>query len=229
MENYPLVLLEKAISSGANIEQLERLLALQKSWEANEARKAFAAALADFKAQKITVTKNKTVGFNRTSYKHATLNNVIESITPALAEHGLSLRWNVEQNESRIRVTCILQHVLGHFETVTLEASADTSGSKNNIQAIGSTVTYLERYTALAITGTATAEQDDDGVNNEPATLINEQQLADLEVLISEVNADRKKLLNWLQLDDLAKLPENKLNSVIAAIERKRQEQKNAG
>ena len=43
------------------------------------------------------------------------------------------------------------------------ETSPDDSGGKNPIQSIGSTITYLERYTILALTGLATKEQDDDG------------------------------------------------------------------
>jgi hypothetical protein len=40
----------------------------------------------------------------------------------------------------------------------------DQSGGKNAIQAIASTVTYLERHTAIAITGVAVSdEEDDDG------------------------------------------------------------------
>jgi hypothetical protein len=51
---------------------------------------------------------------------------------------------------------------MGHSERTTLSATADTSGSKNSIQAIGSTVTYLQRYTLLAAVGLA-AGGDDDG------------------------------------------------------------------
>ena len=52
---------------------------------------------------------------------------------------------------------------MGHSEETTLKAPPDTSGSKNSIQAIGSTVTYLERYTLLAATGMAAAGMDNDG------------------------------------------------------------------
>jgi hypothetical protein len=44
-----------------------------------------------------------------------------------------------------------------------MEAAADISGSKNQIQAIGSAVTYLERYTLFASYGLASKDQDDDG------------------------------------------------------------------
>src|SRR5437660_174203 len=62
-----------------------------------------------------------------------------------------------------IRVTCILTHVQGHSEQVSMSAQPDTSGSKNSIQAIGSTASYLQRYTLFAATGLAPKDADTDG------------------------------------------------------------------
>lgn len=166
----PMTMLNMAVQQGADIEKLEKLMALQERWEANEARKAFVSALSAFKANPLIVGKDKHVKFKTSSgfteYDHATLGNVCNVIGEALSAHGLSYRWSTEQMEGKIKVTCFLMHVLGHSENVSLESSADTSGGKNNIQAIGSTVSYLQRYTLLAITGTATQDQDDDGKKN---------------------------------------------------------------
>ena len=57
---------------------------------------------------------------------------------------------------------------MGHSESTTLQSPPDASGGKNSIQAIGSAVTYLSRYTLLAITGLATGENEDDGQGYEP-------------------------------------------------------------
>ena len=165
----PMVLLQMAMDQGADLEKLTKLMDLQERWEANEAHKAFVAALAAFKAHPPVLEKNKTVDYtskstgNRTTYKHATLDEVAIQIGEALAPHGLSFRWNVEQAGGRVKVTCILQHAMGHSETVTMDGPLDDSGQKNAIQQAGSTVTYLERYTLLAITGMAVKDQDNDG------------------------------------------------------------------
>lgn len=159
----PSGLLQIAVQQGADLDKLERLMALQERWEATEARKAFVAALAAFKADPPALTKNKRVKFNQTEYSHATLDHVSAAIGAALTKHGLSHRWEVTQTAERITVACVLQHVMGHSERVTMEAPADQSGSKNSIQAIGSTVTYLQRYTLLSATGMAVKGQDDDG------------------------------------------------------------------
>lgn len=165
----PLSILEMAVQQGADVEKLAQLMQLQERWEANEARKAFVAALAKFKASPPILQKNKRVHFasskGNVDYRHATLDKVAEVIGKELSKHGLSFRWQTSQEQGRIRVTCFLQHEMGHGESVMLEAPADESGAKNAIQAIGSTVTYLERYTLLAATGMATADQDTDGAS----------------------------------------------------------------
>ena len=90
-------------------------------------------------------------------------------IGKGLAEHGLSHSWSTEQIGSAIAVTCILTHEQGHSERTTLSGEADTSGNKNAIQAIGSAVTYFERYTLMSITGLAALDSDDDGQGRWPS------------------------------------------------------------
>jgi ERF superfamily len=163
----PMALLQLAVQGGADIDKLKQLMDLQERYEANEARKAFVIALNAFKANPPTLYKNKKVEFDTTSgstsYRHATLDQVSLVIGQALSEHGISHRWEVEQKDSLICVTCVLTHERGHSERVPMQATADTSGKKNSIQAIGSTVTYLQRYTLLSATGMAVKNQDDDG------------------------------------------------------------------
>jgi len=163
----PMVMLHMAVQQGADIDKLEKLMALQERYEKNEATKAFNQAMGEFKALGITVSKDSRVSYTTdkgtTEYVHASLGNVCNVLGPAMAKYGLSYRWSTNQGEGgRIKVTCIISHRLGHSESVSLESGPDTSGGKNNIQAIGSTVQYLQRYTLLAATGTAT-EYDDDG------------------------------------------------------------------
>lgn len=162
----PMAMLQLAVQNGASVEQLERLMALNERHEANEAKKAFVAALNAFKQNPPEVVKNKQVGFGKTTYSHATLEDASAIIGAALSQHGISHRWNVEQTEGKVKVTCILTHSMGHSESVSMEAGLDNSGSKNSIQALGSTVSYLQRYTIFASAGLApkgAASVDDDG------------------------------------------------------------------
>lgn len=166
----PAHMLAIAVERGADLDRLQQLMDLQERWEASQAKKAFAAAIAGFKANPPKLTKNKHVAYRNskggtTEYDHATHDEVTDKIATALAQHGLSHRWNVVQADGRIRVTCVLTHVGGHSEQVEMTSNADDSGGKNSIQAIASAVTYLQRYTLLAITGMSTGDSadDDDG------------------------------------------------------------------
>lgn len=193
----PHQLLALAVQQGASLDQLERLMALQERFEANEARKAYADAFAAFKSgEPIHIQKDKRVKFTTqkgtTEYTHATIGNVVKVLTEALGRYGFSHAWNSKQDRQFVTIECSLRHRSGHHESVSMSAEIDTSGSKNHIQAIGSTVTYLQRYTLLAITGCATTDQpDDDGaaggrreqqaaqkMDDAPQALIDQAELA---------------------------------------------------
>jgi len=165
----PADLVRYALESGADLDRLERLMELQLKWEANQARKAFVEAMAEFKLNPPTIYKDKHVEFRTdkgiTAYDHATIGNVVEKVVAALARHGFSHRWIPHRSDGgMISITCVVTHKLGYSEETTLEAGLDQSGGKNNIQAMISTKSYLERHSLLAAVGLATKDTpDDDG------------------------------------------------------------------
>ena len=187
----PMALVQLALQQGADIDKLTKLLDLQLRWSAEEARKAFIVALNEFKADAPKIVKDKAVKFGTTNYKHALAGVASEQIGAALAQHGLSHRWDVEQHDGgRIKVTCILTHAQGHSERVAMEAMPDTSGSKNSIQAIGSTTSYLQRYTLFAATGLVPKDADDDAQGGGEHKMP-ESQIADFKAAIEAI-ADKE-------------------------------------
>ena len=170
-----LIINRAATDANFDVAKLEALLAVKERWEREEARKAFVVALTAFKADPPDVFKAKTVNFSTshgtTNYKHATLADASAILGAAGAKQGLSHRWDVDQSkEGKIKVSCILTHVLGHSESISMESAADQSGGKNSIQAIGSATSYLQRYTLFAAYGVAAKDQDDDGQAAGPHT-----------------------------------------------------------
>jgi len=163
----PVELLRIAVTNNADVEKLTKLMDLQERWEKNEARKAFNEAMKRFKANPPEILKNKLVEFDtskgKTSYRHATLDSVCEIVTKALYDVGITFSWKVSQDKEFITVAAVLTHDLGHSEQTQLMGMPDNSGGKNPIQAVGSTTTYLQRYSLLAACGLA-ASNDTDGV-----------------------------------------------------------------
>jgi hypothetical protein len=157
----PLMNIISAASADSNMDadKLMKLLEVQERWEKNEARKAFVVAMSAFQAEAPKIVKDSK-GHNSS---YAKLPGVIAVVAPLLSKNELSYSWVTNQSDKGTTVTCKITHILGHSEATSLFAGNDKTGSKNDIQALGSTVTYLKRYTLEAALGLAEAEQDDDG------------------------------------------------------------------
>jgi hypothetical protein len=154
----PNQLLQLAVETKADVAHLEKLMDLQFKWEANQARKVYVKALSNFRAD-CPIIPRTLKGYNS---NYAGLSETLEHIKGLLSIHGLSHSWRTQQVDQVVSVTCRLTHVEGHYEETSLSAMPDTSGNKNSIQAIGSTVSYLERYTLFALLGLASQDMDDD-------------------------------------------------------------------
>lgn len=222
----PMDMLNRAVAQGANIEVLEKLMGLQERWEAGQARKAFDEAMAAAKAEIPVIVKNRTVDFTstkgRTHYKHEDLAEIARTVTPILAKHGLSYRYRTSSAPNEpVTVTCIVSHRGGHCEENTLAAGRDESGNKNSIQAIGSTITYLQRMTLKAALGLA-ASDDDDGASAEPEDVISQEQIAVLIELADEVGADKAAFCRYLKVPSFAAIPLKEFDRAIAALNKKR-------
>jgi hypothetical protein len=227
----PAQMLAFAMARGdCDLDRLERLYALQQRWEADQARKAFHAALAAFKAEGVTIAKDKHVfypgkdGRPDTSYYHATLGNVVGVVAPALGRFKLSHGWQVRRENDRVFVTCTVTHADGYGESITLDGPLDTSGSKNNIQAVGSSITYLERYTLLAILGLATVDQDNDGADGAPLERITYEQETELRQILDRAGVAHSKLALYMEVAKLSEIPAIGYGRALAAAEAKLRE-----
>ena len=196
------------LQAGVSIEQMQGVMALQKEWEANEARKAYVADMAIFKLDPPEIYKTKDVSFVGTAYSHATLGGVTHAVVDALARHGFSHSWETKQAGGLITVNCKITHRLGHSESTSMEAAPDPSGKKNPIQAVASSITYMQRYTLLAACGLATMDMpDDDGrgdsrapIDYNPATaLATWKNRADAAISIDALRLTRGMALEEFQ------------------------------
>ena len=177
-EVTPMQLLQLAVQSG-DLDRAERFWALVQQVKAAEARDAFTRDMVEFKRNAPDIYKSKKANFGKTkgnqaegaSYDFADHASVVLPIAKGLAEHGFSHDWEIEQpGDGYVHVTCIVTHHMGHSKRVSMYASPDSSGSKNGIQSISSTNTYLQRYTLLAVTGLSTQSMpDNDGAGAPPA------------------------------------------------------------
>lgn len=216
----PMDLIAKAQQANASIESMQQLFDLQLRWEQNEARKAYNEAMSNFREYAPSIARTRK-GHN---IKYAGLSESIEAIQPSLSKFGLSHQWKTRQDGNLITVECTVTHRMGHSESTSLSAAPDTSGSKNAIQSIGSTVSYLERYTLYAILGLSSREMDDDGraAGMPEVERISERQWTDLLALIADVKADEGKFCTYYKINDVAELPASKYEAAVKGLEMKR-------
>lgn len=247
----PTSLLELAVANNANIETLEKLMALQERYDAAQATKAFNNAIADAKAEIKPIKKNRRVKFEAkaggkdTDYRHEDLAGIAASIDPILSKHGLGYRFETTSGANLpVTVTCILFHRDGHQEKNTLSAAVDTSGNKNHLQAIGSAQTYLQRYTLKAALGLAAASDDDgkaagpplgEGAGGDPGTItvddnipkITEKQDLELTDMIESCGVGRKTFLKFYAIEKLSHLPAERFAEAVAACKDYHERHKN--
>lgn len=214
-------MLNTAVASGASMEVMERLMALHERWESSQARKAFDNAMADAKAEIPPILKNREVDFTsskgRTHYRHEDLGEIARTVDPILAKHGLSYRFRTTSEANQpVSVTCIVAHRDGHSEANTLSAGRDESGNKNTIQAVGSTITYLQRYTLKAALGLAASNDDDGraaGGASEPSQAISTEQRDELLRLIEDTATDVALFCRYYKIEAVPDLPAAKFET----------------
>lgn len=220
----PMDMIDRAVASGANVETLEKLMGLQERWEKNQARKSFDEAMAAAKAELPVIFKNREVDFTsqkgRTNYRHEDLAGIDRQVDPILAKHGLSSRYRTSTEGSMVTVTCIVSHRDGHSEENSLSCPHDASGNKNPIQAIGSAVTYLQRYTKKAALGLS-ASNDDDAKSAAMGETVSGEQIARLQSLIVEVAADIPRFCKYMKVERIENIPAKDFNRAVSALNAK--------
>ena len=163
--------LAAAVQRGLPVETLNALMDFQERYQKNEARRAFDEAMAAARAELPIIIKNREVDFTsakgRTNYVYEDLASIAKAVDPILAKHGLAYRFRTAQDGSNVTVTCIISHKAGYSEENSLNAARDESGNKNSIQAVGSAVTYLQRYTLKAALGLSATKDDDAAATKE--------------------------------------------------------------
>lgn len=228
----PMDMLDRALSSNADPDTLGKLLALQERWEANQARKAFEEAMSAAKADIPEIKKGRKVDFTtskgRTNYQYEDLASIMSVISPILSRHGLSVRYRTTAEPNQpIVVTCIVSHRMGHSEENTLMAGRDDSGNKNSIQQIGSTVTYLQRYTLKAALGLAAAADDDDGnaagkKPPAPRPTISQDQVKVILQLLEETGVDTERFCKIGKIEAVPDMLASDFDEAVRMLQRRK-------
>ncbi len=223
-----LSLIERAAMNPAvDIDKMERLFEMQKQAQARTAQAAFDDALALMQPElpvieergKISTDKGKTV-----QSTYALWEDINEQIKPILARHGFALTFRVKNAPGVVSITGILGGH-GHREETTLDLPIDGSGSKNGVQAVGSSTSYGQRYTAKLLLNLTSRGADDDGKGSGPAgggNYVTDDQASEIQALMEDVGADRSGFLSYMKAPSIAEIPAKDFARALSALEKKR-------
>ena len=158
--------------------------------------------------------------------KYADLAEFVRASRPYLTKNGLTVVQKIISDDG----PSILYTKLGHSSGQWLESRMRIVPPKNDIQTLGSYITYLKRYSYASLVGVVSGQEDDDGeiamVNtrdviakgpsikynpkDQSFDTITREQLDEMEYELSEYPDIADQVLNGLQIQSLADCPKSK-------------------
>ncbi len=193
---------------GADLDRLDRVAVIYERALAREAEQKFAVALIQMQRRLPVLDELGEVTDESGEVKstYASWEDTVETIRPILFRHGfaLSFRPGISARGEPV-VVGVLRHGAGHKEEAELVLPADVSGGKNPVQAVGSSLSYGQRYVTKLLLNLAShkAGEDDDG-RSAGETRAEQDAIAQINTLETEAAFPAWKRANRRQLGELA-------------------------
>lgn len=227
----PIEQIRAMIGKGVTAQELKEFLAVQKEWEANEARKVFASAFA--RAQENIGKVLKTKVNPQTHSKYADLGDVIVSAKPIYTKEGFSVIFYETDKvvEGTVRVNADVLHSGGHKESYHYDVPLDGVGLKGNanmteIHGKSSSVSYGRRYLMCMIWNIPTADDDRNAAG--AVQMIDDKQKSFILDSLAAMGYEkldhpkRKKFLSLMKVESVDAIPASQFNKAKMLIEAER-------
>lgn len=162
-------LVTAASNPATDVDKMERLWMIHKEAIAARAEQEFALAKNALALEIPAIPKSHKIEFkdkNGTiqSTPYANREDIERIIGPIYRRHGFSTEYSTEYVDNKIQTILIVRHNSGHKEIYkSAPMPLDTTGSKNNNQAAGSTSEYGMRYCLKGAFNIIGIDTDDDG------------------------------------------------------------------
>jgi hypothetical protein len=176
------VIQRAAADPQCDIEKMERLMAMHERMQDRSAQAEFSKAMAEMQCEIPSIAER---GKGHGTIKYATLEDINDIMKPIMQKYGFAISFKVVHANTGVSVTGILMHRAGHREETTMMLPSDTSGSKNAVQAVGSSTSYGKRYVMCALLNITTRGEDDDGHAAVPTASITAAQAAGITALLA--------------------------------------------
>lgn len=149
--------------------------------------------------------------------KYADLASVMEACLPALNANGIAVIQPICHDEAGRSVKTVLIHDSGE----TLECSVPLIVGKNDMQGLGSAITYARRYGLMSMAGIAPEDDDGNAAVASAARTITAAQYQELRMLIEDTASDEAKMLAYVGARTLEEITGAQWDKAMAALRRK--------
>lgn len=203
------VISNAASDPNVDVDKMERLILMHERLQATRAKQDFVVSkiamrphMPEIQARGKIVIKDKTTGQITQETPFAKFEDLQAMTQPVLTEYGFDVAFrNGLSPEGKVRVTTILSHISGHSEETYFDLPHDSSGSKNAVQAVGSSTSYAKRYGYTSILNIRIVGEDDDGQAAYTPDTITDEQAKAIEKDIDDIGGDKEKFCKYLGVD----------------------------
>lgn len=221
-----------AMNKDVDPAKMRELLSIRKELHDEETLAAYTAALVKVQKalQHIKITRKGTITIYAKndpehrnppiqSTPYAKYEHLVPIIRPVLMANGFVVQHkNGATTEGKVILITKLLHEKGHSESSEFVGEIDASGSKNNVQGRGSTISYGKRYNVTSLLDLIT-EDDDDG-NQGKEFKIDVSQHTRLLEAIEGKGMPKTIVLNAYNIKALEDLPASKFVEAMDRIEK---------
>jgi len=209
----------------ANVEVVERLIALKQQMQADDDRRDFARALAKLQSECQPVSASKSVPGNdgTVRYKYAPFEGIMKAVSPLLAANGFSVTFDTDIADGRVTVTCTLMHISGHAQANKFACRIGKGPpASSEAQGDGAATTYAKRF-ALCAALNIVVEQDTDGADDARTVgeVIDWQEADELRERVKKCGADEKAFLTYAGAKTFEDIQKNRLDALKKMLAKK--------
>ena len=199
----------------------------------------FAEAFAKFQADVTDPKMDESTDYitktgKRINFKYASLKEIMKTVRPVLAKHGISIMQEPKMDGNKVSITTTLLHSSGEY--ITFEPTI-MNASSPMAQEIGSAITYGRRYSVSAVLGLG-AEDDDDGnaaqdgvdnqknpakaeaSNDEPIGYATEKQVGMIKSMLAKSTVPIEKILGRYHVANLESLSKEQASNCITILKK---------
>jgi hypothetical protein len=210
-----------AADPNVDVAKMDRLMDIYARITAMHAEREFNAALSEMQSELPTISERGEI-LNKAGEVQSTYalwEDLNDAIKPTLRKFGFSLTFRPGNEGEKIKATGVLRHKAGHHDEATFCLPADMSGNKNVVQAAASSLSYCKRYIAVGMLNITTKGEDDDGRKAGAGPTLNDQQVADIRALLTEIGKDEKKFLTWAKVGSIGEILACNYDEVVKTIQ----------